>query len=168
VRRTGITGFVVALAGLMGTLAPPVADGRTTEQPIQFNHQEHTQGLELECTLCHDGVADRIRATLPGVAVCIGCHEEAVTDSPEEEKIRAYAGHDEEIPWQRLYRVPRHVFFSHRRHVHVARVECTTCHGDVGGLTRPPVEPLKRIAMKACLACHRDRGARTDCVSCHR
>ncbi len=149
-------------------LSPPSAGAQITHQPIQFNHQKHTQGLELECTLCHEGVADRVRATLPGVEVCIGCHEEAVTDSSEEEKIRDYYGRGEEIPWQRLYRVPRHVFFSHRRHVHVARVECTTCHGDMGTLSRPPPRPLKKIAMKACLACHRDRGARTDCVSCHR
>jgi len=168
VRRIGITGFVVGVAALLATVSPPATEARASEQPIQFNHQKHTEGLELECSQCHEGVEDRVRATLPGVEVCIGCHEEAVTDSPEEAKIRDYYGRGEEIPWQRLYRVPRHVFFSHRRHVHVARVACATCHGEMGTQTQPPAAPLKRIAMKGCLTCHRARGARIDCVSCHR
>jgi len=153
---------------LAATIPVEICGARPLRQPIQFNHAKHTQGLELACTMCHEGVEDRLRAALPGVEVCLGCHEEAVTDSPEEAKIRDYAAHGEEIPWRRLYRVPSHVFFSHRRHVSVAHLGCEACHGAMATVERPPPRPLKRIAMQACLACHRSRGASTDCISCHR
>ncbi|NOY52007.1 MAG: cytochrome c3 family protein [Deltaproteobacteria bacterium] len=144
------------------------AKGYAVEQPIQFNHYKHTQELELECVMCHIGVRNRVRATLPSVEICIGCHEEAVTDSPEEEKIREYDSRGEEIPWQRLFRVPPHVFFSHRRHVTVAGLDCTKCHGDMAMRKTPPRKAPMRISMSYCLSCHRQLKASTDCVSCHR
>jgi hypothetical protein len=150
-------------------LTPEFADGaEAVEQPIRYNHYKHTQELELDCTTCHEGVREATHATLPGVETCIGCHEEAVTDSSEEEKIRQYYSRQEEIPWQRLFQVPDHVFFSHRRHVTVAALECATCHGDMALRTSPPEKAPMAISMDACLACHRERGASIDCVSCHR
>ncbi len=143
------------------------AKGYAVEQPIQFNHYKHTQQLELECVLCHTGVRNQVRATLPSVEICIGCHEEAVTDSPEEEKIREYYSRGEEIPWKRLFRVPSHVFFSHRRHVTVAGLNCTKCHGDMAMQKKPPRTAPMKISMNYCLSCHRQLQASTDCVSCH-
>ena len=37
------------------------------------------------------GARDAVRATLPGLDTCLMCHQEPVTESPEEEKIRAFA-----------------------------------------------------------------------------
>ncbi len=139
-----------------------------TEQPIQFNHYKHTQELELECVMCHQGVQDKVRATIPSIEICIECHSEPVTDSPEEEKIRTYYSKGEEIPWKRLFQVPKHVFFSHRRHVTVADLECENCHGDMAKRTKPPSKAPMKIKMNKCLSCHRKLQAKTDCVSCHR
>ncbi len=139
-----------------------------TEQPIQFNHYKHTQELELECVMCHQGVKDKVRATIPSIEICIECHSEPVTDSPEEEKIRTYYSKGEEIPWKRLFQVPEHVFFSHRRHVTVADLECENCHGDMAQRTKPPSKAPMKIKMNKCLSCHRKLQAKTDCVSCHR
>lgn len=141
---------------------------RAVEQPIPYNHYIHTQELELECVMCHQGVKERIHATLPDVEVCIGCHSEPVTDSPDEEKIREYYSKNQEIPWKRLFRVPDHVFFSHRRHVTVAELDCTKCHGDMALKKRPPKKAPMKISMKACMSCHRKLQASNDCVSCHR
>lgn len=143
-------------------------DAGAVTQPIQYNHYKHTQELELECSMCHQGVKNSVRATLPGVEVCMGCHSEPVTKSPEEEKIRKYAAEGKEIPWKRLFRVPEHVFFSHRRHVSVAGLDCTKCHGDMAMHKTPPQKAPMKISMNACLSCHRQMDAKTDCVSCHR
>jgi hypothetical protein len=137
------------------------------DQPIVYNHYKHTQELELECTICHVGVRTEIRATLPSTETCIGCHEEPVTESAEEEKIRQYYARKEDIPWQRLFQVPEHVFFSHRRHVTVAGLDCAKCHGDMATRKKPPKKAPMAISMKACMSCHRKLQAQIDCVSCH-
>ena len=49
----------------------------------------------------------------------------------EEEKLAQYAERKAEIRWVRLYRVPDHSFFSHRRHVVLGKLECKTCHGAI-------------------------------------
>jgi hypothetical protein len=145
-----------------------VTGSEAVKQPIEYNHFLHTQEQEMECTICHSGVEDEIRATLPGTEVCIGCHEEALTESKEEEKIREFHARNEEIPWKRLFQVPDHVFFSHRRHVRVAGLDCTKCHGDMAKRTTPPSKAPMKITMNGCLSCHRKLEAKIDCVSCHR
>ncbi len=166
-QNTFFSGFVLLIFLLLICFLSFPSGAEAVSQPIQYNHYKHTQELELECVLCHQGVRTRIRATLPGVAVCMECHAEAVTDSPEEEKIRKYAAEHKEIPWQRLFRLPGHVFFSHRRHVTVAGLDCTKCHGDMALRKTPPEKAPMKISMNACLSCHRKLHASTDCVSCH-
>ncbi len=155
--------FVILAGGVLITqrLEPPV------RQPIQFNHAKHTaQGLP--CSVCHQSVGEQTFAGLPKVETCMACHSAPLTESPEEEKIRQFAGKGQEIPWQRLYRMPGDVFFSHRRHVTLAKVECETCHGPLGKATAPPPRPLVRQSMDWCIACHEKRQASVDCVACHR
>jgi nitrate/TMAO reductase-like tetraheme cytochrome c subunit len=70
--------------------------------------------------------------------------------------------------------------------VTVAQIKCQTCHGPMETLSRPPVRPLKQLAMEDCIACHERRLAQTskvnavqptraaaqrvatDCITCHR
>ncbi len=158
--------FALSLPAMLALVCSGPADA--VDQPIAYNHYKHTQELELECTLCHGGVETAIRATLPSIEVCIGCHEEPVTESAEEEKIRTYYARNEEIPWKRLFEVPEHVFFSHRRHVTVAGLDCTKCHGDMATRKKPPKKAPMGISMNACMSCHRNLQAQIDCVSCHR
>ncbi len=96
------------------------------------------------------------------------CHAEALTQNPEEEKIREYAKRGEEIKWVRLYRVPDDVYFSHRRHVVLGKLECTTCHGRIGESIKPPLEPEVELNMDMCVACHQKMEKDTDCYACHR
>jgi predicted CXXCH cytochrome family protein len=140
---------------------PPVV------QPIQFSHKAHIE-QGLPCDGCHQSVEKAAAATVPKGETCMMCHQGAITESPEEEKVRQYAEKEEEIPWRQIYRLPAHVYFSHRRHVAVAGVECGECHGAVATLAAPAPYPLVKQSMDWCLACHKTRGASQDCVHCHR
>ena len=136
------------------------------DQPLPFNHKKHKdQGLT--CDACHRYFKTQNFSGMPAIAVCIECHKDKVTDSSEEEKIRVFYKNKEEIPWKRLYQQPDHVFFSHRRHVVLGKLECSTCHGDIGQSEKPPVRPWIRMTMKWCMDCHAKSKASNDCLTCH-
>jgi hypothetical protein len=137
-------------------------------QPIAYNHRLHTQDLEIACPKCHAGVATAEQAGPPSLDTCLECHQEAITENPEEHKIQGYASSGEQIPWVRLTHKPDHVFFSHRRHVAVGQIACTTCHGPMEMQTTPPGRALKTLKMSDCIDCHQESGASLDCNACHR
>ena len=137
-------------------------------QPIAFNHKKHTGDLSLPCTTCHQSVEAQTFAGLPQTETCVTCHAAPLTKNPEEEKIRQYASKGEKIPWQRIYRMPGDVFFSHRRHVVLAKVECATCHGKMAEQTTPPSRPLVNQTMAWCINCHQERRVSVDCNACHK
>ena len=124
--------FVFVLAGGSSYMLKATPE---VEQPIRFNHKKHTQELGLECNTCHIYYETQNFSGLPTLDICLACHEEKVTDSPEEEKIRTMAKGKRELVWQRLYHVPEHVYYSHRRHVVVGGIECATCHGKIAETT---------------------------------
>jgi len=139
-----------------------------TYQPIKFNHKKHAIENEIECTFCHKGAKKGRYATFPSVNTCIECHEEALTQSKEEEKIRTFYKKNMEIPWQKILRLPEHVYFSHYRHTVLGNIECTECHGNMPERTSPPDKPLKRLRMKDCINCHKKNKVTTDCNACHK
>lgn len=163
-----ICAFVVVSfqSGVLGSEYPP-------GQPIAFNHQKHIQN-NVKCFTCHQYYADHAMAGIPGVAVCVTCHEDVVYLTPEKEKIQAYYRGGEEIPWKQVYFVPAHVYFSHKRHVTFGGIDCTECHGDATKWTRPLTEPEVRFDMDTCIECHRKMQDRTqladvyNCNRCHR
>ena len=159
--------MIRALSLLMGLLLCACAEAPPVVQPITYNHKAHIDS-GLACDACHQSVEKAAAASVPTRETCMMCHQVAITESPEEEKVRQYADKGEEIPWRRIYQVPEHVYFSHRRHVTAAGVECVQCHGAVASLTTPPSHPLVKQSMDWCLACHRARGATQDCIHCHR
>lgn len=139
----------------------------STSQPIEFSHKKHLD-KGLPCSTCHQYFEDHASAGMPEVEVCMMCHTAALTQNQEEEKIREFAGLGKEIKWVRLYRVPDHVYFSHRRHVVLGKLECSTCHGGISESIKPPPEPEFELTMDVCIACHQKMGADTDCYACHR
>ncbi len=135
------------------------------QQPIEFPHNKHiAQGLE--CIDCHITVDTRAEAGMPSVAKCMFCHEKVATDGPGVQKLKEFAEKKREIPWIRVYQFPTsgHVIFRHAPHVR-AGVECSTCHGDVAGMT--VVTRQVNHTMGSCLACHREKKASQDCATCH-
>ncbi len=160
-----VSGLLVAFVlGLVG-LAPLFE--KETEQPIQFNHQAHK---DLECSGCHEFVETEAFAGLPTLDLCMMCHETPLSESPEEEKIRRLANGGSPVQWQRLFKQPGHVFYSHRRHVGIAGLECRQCHGDMGDTVVPPTRVLN-LTMDDCISCHEASEVATGgehCVDCHR
>ncbi len=137
-------------------------------QPVAYNHRLHVGKLELACDTCHETSTSGEAAGLPPLSTCAPCHAEANGTSAEEKKVVAAVQAGREIAWARLYDVPRHVYFTHRRHVAVARLPCERCHGPMRDQARPPPAALVALGMDDCIDCHRQRGAKRDCDSCHR
>lgn len=137
-------------------------------QPIQFNHRKHVQEAELECSVCHEYYATGQHSGLPKLETCMVCHDPPSTGSAEEKKLLELARGDASVEFRKLFRMPNHVYYSHRTHVTVAGLECKTCHGDVAATTAPPATALVRITMDTCVNCHTERGLKTDCTGCHR
>lgn len=153
--------LVAGLALAACSHAPPVV------QPIQFSHKVHVE-KGLPCDGCHQSVEKAAFAGMPGTETCMMCHQVAMTDSPEEEKVRQYAEKGQKIPWRRVYEVAGHVYFSHRRHVTLGHLECVQCHGNVGENAAPLTVAAVPISMDRCLNCHAQKGAAADCDACHR
>ncbi len=157
-----VSGLVMAfLVGLIGfsTFFP-----KGTRQPIQFNHRAHK---DIECTTCHESAKTQSFSGLPSLDLCLTCHDTPLTKNPEEEKIRILARQGKPVQWQRLFKQPAHVFYSHRRHVEIAKLECKQCHGTIGESTTPPLR-VRNLSMNACISCHKEKKVKADCVDCHR
>lgn len=147
-----------AVAALVAALALGVwllSGESAVRQPIEFPHKAHLDLKEpkVECTTCHDRAATGAAAGRPSTKKCLSCHS-GEAKSAEEKKLQALGDKGGEIPWQRVWRLPPHVRFSHRVHVAVGKVKCQTCHGPMETLTRPPARPLKTLAMDDCIGCH--------------
>jgi hypothetical protein len=140
--------------------------GSKTGQPISFNHKKHVE-QGLECDTCHRYFKTQTFAGMPDIAICLECHKEPMTKSPEEEKIRLFAQKKEEISWRRIYEEPDHVFYSHRRHVVLGKLQCQTCHGDIAQSERPPSKPWVKMTMNWCMNCHTKNKVVNDCLACH-
>ncbi len=157
----------VILIALLVYLVSNPAGGEV--QPLVYNHKVHIENVGLECVDCHMNVETMASATIPTLEVCQNCHsDEPISESPEEVKLLSYVAEETEIPWIRIYGVPDHVYFSHRRHVVGGELECSVCHGSVAELTEPVLFPFQPITMENCMRCHRQSNVTNDCLTCHR
>jgi hypothetical protein len=153
--------FVLGAAGFVGL------QHGARKQPIAFNHAKHVSN-GVACTDCHAGVQTQAKATLPSVDVCISCHQVALTNSAEEERVRTAAAAGQELKWVQLTQTAPHVFFSHRRHVAVAHLPCAECHGPMEQATKPPDRAFQVFKMATCIGCHQQHRVNADCNDCHR
>lgn len=134
-------------------------------QPIEFTHKVHLAN-KMQCTQCHVGVDTGPDARIPGVRVCMTCHQVIATDRPEIKKVAAYLARGEEIPWQRVYGYSpsAHVKFDHAPHIRTG-VDCKNCHGDM--TQRTVAIRTVELNMGFCLDCHKQKRASIDCTACH-
>ena len=162
--KASLLGFIAffALSGAVVSLRPtPI------EQPIAFNHRKHVVENDMACSECHQFYQKESFSGLPTRETCEFCHEEPVGESAEERRLVDLLGGGGPLEWKPLFQQPPHVFYSHRRHVAVAKLECSVCHGSIGESEAPPSR-VTRLTMETCIGCHREQGAATDCTSCHR
>ncbi len=155
-----VLALLVAVAFAFRT--PPVA------QPVAFNHLNHTTDLKLDCLFCHKFVNKREHAGLPDARVCGSCHLDRAGKSAESRRVTALLTAGTPLRFNKLVRLPSHVYFSHRRHVAIGQLKCAQCHGDIATSVVPPSRPLVQIKMKVCLDCHQAKSQSLDCVACHR
>ena len=134
-------------------------------QPIAYTHKVHLAN-EMQCTDCHTSVETGPVAGIPGVQLCMSCHQVVATEKPEIKKMAAYQERGEDIPWQRVYDYSpsAHVKFNHAPHIR-AGVDCAKCHGDMTQQT-VAVRAVD-LTMGYCINCHKERKASIDCTVCH-
>jgi hypothetical protein len=155
-RAAGHAGALLALA-LAGCSGPVNnQQGYMPEQPVAFSHAVHAGQYELDCQYCHVGAEKSRHAGVPASSVCMNCHTQVKTDSPEIQKVAAAVAKNQPIEWVRIHRLPDHAFFNHSSHV-TAGLACQTCHGKVQEMVR--VEQAEPMTMGWCLDCHRKMAA---------
>ena len=147
--------------GILGALAMSLR----AEQPVAFSHKQHV-AAGLECLDCHSSADTGAAATIPSVRKCMLCHAKVATGKPEVKKLITYANRKREIPWVRVYNLPREalVKFQHSAHIR-AGIDCAACHGDMARVTA--AKPMVKHNMGTCLSCHRKFKASEDCATCH-
>ncbi len=158
-----IVGFVALVYGFVGR-------GPAVDQPIAFNHAIHIDQAGLQCVDCHTGAETEVYAGLPGKQLCLDCHDidEEEGSHPEKDKLFAFDDDPGDIPWKRVTMTAPDVYFSHRRHVAGALLDCLECHTDQASLSKPPSRARLVMTMNECLDCHEQREATADCLFCHR
>lgn len=169
---TALVGFFVLSAWWS---QPPavLGFGEGPTQPIAFPHTVHVNQAGIDCQFCHRTVSTDEAATIPPVEQCLFCHGAgkvtgSMSSNPDAEaeiaKLFDESGNPQSIDWMRVHRVPDHVQFVHAPHIQNG-VTCTACHGDVAEMQ--VVEQVNNLKMRACVDCHRDNNAPTDCTTCH-
>lgn len=158
--------FIAVIIVVLGTsgLYLQSAPNKTIEQPIAFSHKIHAGDFQVNCFFCHDGARRSPVAGVPSVQRCIGCHNAMTSDNAEIQKLKTYWDEKKSIPWVRVHKLPEFTRFNHKRHI-AAGVSCQTCHGPVQ--TMEVVRQVSSLQMGWCLGCHQQRGASTDCLTCH-
>lgn len=134
------------------------------EQPVPFSHKTHV-GAGVKCLDCHTMKEPGDRAGIPAEALCMGCHTSIKKESAVIQKLASFAGRKRGIPWVRVYRLPKTVYFSHKVHHKQAGVACQDCHGPVE--EREVLGQEKSIFMAECMSCHDRFKASNKCDLCH-
>jgi len=172
-KRLGKPAFLLAATAYFGAVLLATAGlaiswhraGLSPDQPIAFPHTIHVSRLSLPCKFCHIFVDRSKHAGAPPLEICMSCHRTVATDREEIRKLTRHFEEKRPVEWNRVYALPEHVYFSHKRHIK-AEVDCSECHGIVG--TMKKIHRVGSLKMGWCISCHRARGAPRDCATCHK
>jgi len=169
--------------GIGGTHDVWFGKGWTEEEnalrDLNFSHQIHVEGEELECSTCHAGAEEEARAGMPEMSVCEECHDEV--DDSSEEKSGCLMCHiiqnlppectDEECPEDALPDIETQIGpqpysnlrysdgeeshgFSHQTHFDKG-IECEQCHDGIAGQEVMPMATGQYMPKpQRCFDCH--------------
>jgi Cytochrome c7 and related cytochrome c len=126
--------------------------GDPKAQPVKFDHRHHVRDNGIPCLYCHRDAERSSSAGMPAVSLCMGCHAQVWTSSPELAEVRRAYFDQIPLAWERVSRLPDFVFFDHASHV-TRGVGCVTCHGRVDLMAE--VYAVSPFTMDFCLDCHR-------------
>lgn len=121
-------------------------------QPVKFDHRHHTRDDGIDCLYCHYSAERSAFAGIPSTSMCMNCHAQIWTTSPELAPVRASSFEGRPVVWTKVNNLPGHVYFNHS--IHLAKgVGCVTCHGRVDLMGQ--VYQKAPLLMHWCLDCHR-------------
>jgi len=127
--------------------------GLALEQPVPFSHKHHVDALGIDCRYCHATAEVSAFAGIPPTATCMNCHSVVWADAPMLAPVRQSWTTGHPLAWNRVHRLPDHVYFNHS--IHVAKgIGCSTCHGRVDQM--PLMWKSASLFMQWCLDCHRN------------
>lgn len=149
--------------------------GYEPDQPIKFSHALHAGDLKMDCQYCHFAADKGRHAGIPPTELCLNCHSQVKTNSPEIRKIQEAMDSGENIEWKRVNFFPDYAYFNHAQHVNVAQLDCKQCHGPVDEMVT--YYQHEKLNMGWCINCHREneiappedhkRATGGDCQKCH-
>jgi hypothetical protein len=167
--RLSVIGTIAAALATLGAGAFALLAMREApapaQQPIAFSHRVHALDNGIACLYCHANADRGATAGAPAVQTCYECHRAVKARNPEINKVMEHWEARDPIRWVRVYSLPQHVYFSHKRHA-LAEVGCESCHGAVQEMT--VVSRQAPLTMGWCLDCHEQREAPRGCETCHR
>jgi len=100
---------------------------------------------------------------LPAAVKCLLCHQSMASTPPAVRLLSQLPKN--QVPFKVMYhRLPDFVFFSHATHAG-AKIGCIICHE--GAYADDIPKPSAVLKMKTCVDCHKARGARASCDTCH-
>lgn len=154
----------IVVAGVIWFLGAFNDKGYAPAQPITYSHKLHAGDLHIDCLYCHFNADRGKHAGVPPTQVCMGCHTQVAVNKPDIKTLASivekgsYTDTDGiiheggAVHWNRVHKLPDHVYFSHQWHVK-ANVACQTCHGPVERME--VVRQFAPMTMGWCLDCHR-------------
>jgi menaquinone reductase, multiheme cytochrome c subunit len=168
----------LALSMVVGWAVFPEVLYEKENQPFDFNHKMHLEQVDNGCESCHFFRKDGTFAGVPRLAQCTGCHSEVLGESKDEEVfVEQYVDQGREVPWRVYARQPDCVFFPHAAHIYGAKLDCTTCHGNIGTSEHLKTYEVNRISGYSRDIWGRnisgikhhtwDRMKMDDCAECH-
>lgn len=154
-----VFGIFVVKSVIDGLYQVGIQKGYAPTQPIAFSHKLHAGQYEIDCNYCHTGVRKSKSANIPSANICMNCHGQIKTESPEIQKIYAAIEENRPIEWVRVHNLPDLAYFNHSQHVAVGNQECQTCHGEIQEME--VVEQFAPLTMGWCINCHKETNVNT-------
>ncbi|WP_345116647.1 c-type cytochrome [Hymenobacter algoricola] len=150
----GLFVLVVLYESVQGVMAIGLTQGYQPTQPIAFSHKLHAGEHQINCAYCHTSVYKSKSANIPSANICMNCHSQIKTESPEIKKIYRAIERKQPIQWVRIHNLPDLAYFNHSQHTQVGGIECQTCHGPIENME--VVYQYSALTMGWCINCHRE------------
>ena len=146
--------LVVLYESIQGIMAVGLTQGYQPSQPIAFSHKLHAGEHQINCAYCHTSVYKSKSANIPSANICMNCHSQIKTESPEIKKIYRAIQKQQPVQWVRIHNLPDLAYFNHSQHTQVGGIECQTCHGPIEKMD--VVYQYSALTMGWCINCHRE------------
>ncbi len=153
--------FIVVIidVSLDEALGIGIQQGYQPTQPIAFSHKLHAGEHQINCAYCHTSVYKGKSANIPSANICMNCHSQIKTESPQIQKIYKAIEQNKPIEWVRVHNLPDLAYFNHSQHTVAGGLKCQQCHGPIEQME--VVYQYSPLTMGWCINCHREYPLKT-------